>query len=150
MATTPRTTPTDLEFIGHIIRDKLDDQPWYKKIANTLTAVAGAIATILGAALSYGLDVPDGVMLGVVIFLSLCTALGVRGTRNGFSESQRRKLQQWQAEYIDARHTHDDTVDTPDPEPEYVGQHRARDTVTDAARELTDWVDRFNAERRRG
>ncbi|MGP9723649.1 hypothetical protein ACT3SZ_06500 [Corynebacterium sp. AOP40-9SA-29] len=152
MATTPNSTPTDLEFIGHIVRDKLGEQKWYQKIANTLTAIVGAIATILGAALSYGLNVPDGVMLTVVVFLSLCTALGVRGTRNGFSESQRKKLQQWQAEYIDARHTHDDTVeadqddDSDDQEQTYVGQHRV---ITTAAQELTNRVDAYLADRRR-
>ncbi|MEJ6549829.1 hypothetical protein PQI66_09765 [Corynebacterium sp. USCH3] len=149
MATTPGTTPTDLEFIGHIIRDKFEEEPWYKKIANTLTAIIGAIATIAGGILSMGLDLPYWAVVTIVTITSLGTALGVRGTKNGFSESLRRKLTDAQAEYIDARHTHDDTVDEPEsPEPEYVGQHRLRDTVNDAARDLTDWVDRFNADRR--
>lgn len=149
MATTPGTTPTDLEFIGHIINDKLGEQKWYQKVANTLTAVIGALVTVAGYILSLGLDLPDWALVTVVSITSFGTAVGVRATRNGFSESQRRKLDEMKAEYIDARHTHDDTVDSPEvSEPEYVGQHRLRDTVNDAARDLTDWVDRFNADRR--
>ncbi|MGN0095028.1 MAG: hypothetical protein ACI38U_03090 [Corynebacterium sp.] len=149
MATTPGTTPTDLEFIGHIINDKLNEQPKGRTVANTISAVVGAIVSIAAVALSMPIDLPDWAYLIIVAVTTLGTALGVKQTHNGFSESQRRKLQEWQAEYIDARHTHDDTVDEqPDPEPEYVGQHRLRDTVNDAARDLTDWVDRFNADRR--
>lgn len=149
MATTPGTTPTDLEFIGHIINDKLNEQPKGRTVANTISAVVGAVVSIAAVALSMPIDLPDWAYLIIVAVTTLGTALGVKQTKNGFSESQRKKLQEWQAEYIDARHTHDDTVDEPeDLEPEYVGQHRLRDTVNDAARELNDWVDRFNADRR--
>lgn len=151
MATTPNSTPTDLEFIGHIINDKLNEQPKGRTVANTISAIIGAVVSIAAVALSMPIDLPDWAYLIIVAVTTLGTALGVKQTKNGFSESQKRKLADWQAEYIDARHTHDDTVDAPDPapEPEYVGQHRARDTVTDAARDLTDRVDRYIAERRR-
>lgn len=154
MATTPNSTPTDLEFIGHIINDKLSEQPKGRTVANTISAVIGAVVSIAAVALSMPIDLPDWAYLIIVAVTTLGTALGVKQTKNGFSESQKRKLADWQAEYIDARHTHedqdDDTDDSDDQEPAYVGQHRLRDTVNDAARDLTDWVDRFNADRRRG
>lgn len=149
MATTPGTTPTDLEFIGHIVNDKLGEQKWYQKIANTLTALIGAIVTITGGLLSVGMDLPDWAMVTVVSIASLGTALGVRSTHNGFSESQRRKLDQWKAEYIDSRHVHDENA-APAPEAEYSGRHRMRETVTDAARDLSDSVEQYLAGRRRG
>lgn len=153
MAYSPDLPPNDLEFIGHIVRDKLQDQPWYKKMANTLSAATGALISIATMVVAVGVDLPDEALIGLVALTAGGTALGVRGTKNGFSESQRKKLTQWQAEYIDARHSHDEIV-TPAPttkvqgqdatRPSYQGRHRL---PVDPAAELTDMVERFRTRR---
>lgn len=148
MATTPNTTPTDLEFIGHIINDKIGEQPKGKKVANTLTALFGAIISIAAAALALPIDLPDWAYLIIVAVTTLGTALGVKTTKNGFSDSQVQKLRDWQAEYIDQRHIHDDTVDavTESDDDERGGQH-SLDVTVDAskvnAKALTDMVERW-------
>lgn len=149
MAITPNTTPTDLEFIGHIVNDKLEEQPWGKKVANTLTALVGAVVSIAAGAMSMGLSLPDWAMMTVIAVTTLGTALGVRTTKNGFSDSQIEKIRTWQADYIDARHTHDEdataATDTGDQEQE--GRHRLPALPLDASG-LTAMVERFNAARR--
>lgn len=155
MATTPNTTPTDLEFIGHIINDRLDAQPWGRKVANTLTAFVGAVVSIAAGAMSMGVDLPNWAMLTVIAITTLGTALGVRSTKNGFSDSQVEKLQQWQAEYIDDRHNHgeqDGTSNAAAPEAttsstEVVGRHRLQIPGLDAAG-LSRMVDEFIRSRR--
>lgn len=148
MATTPNTTPTDLEFIGHIINDKISEQPKGKKVANTLTALFGAIISIAAAALALPIDLPDWAYLIIVAVTTLGTALGVKTTKNGFSDSQVQKLRDWQAEYIEQRHIHDDTVSaaTDSDENDGQGQHRL-DVTVDAskinAEDLTDMVERW-------
>lgn len=138
MATTPNTTPTDLEFIGHIINDKMEEQPWSKKVANTITAIVGAVVSIAGIVLSMGLSLPDWAMLVVVVVTTLGTALGVRSTKNGFSDSQIAKLQAWQADYISARHTHDETVNpAPDTESPAVTSGEGGDALEST--DITSW-----------
>lgn len=147
MATTPSTTPTDLEFIGHIINDKISEQPKGKRVANTLTALFGALISIAAAALALPIDLPDWAYVIIVAVTTLGTALGVKTTKNGFSDSQVQKLRDWQAEYIDQRHIHNDTVDAvTESDGERGGQH-SLDTTVDAskvnAKDLTDMVERW-------
>lgn len=157
MATTPQSTPTDLEFIGHIINDKLEAQPWGRKVANTVTALVGAVVTIAAGAMSMGINLPDWAMLTVICVTTLGTVLGVRETKNGFSDSQIEKLQQWQADYIDARHAHDEAAVTA--AEAFTGQ-RTQETTEEAGRHalpspsmdaagLSEMVRRFLAVRER-
>lgn len=149
MAYSPDLPPNDLEFIGHIVRDKLDEQPWYKKTANTISAATGALVSVATMVVAVGIDLPDAALIGLVALTAGGTAMGVRGTKNGFSESQRRKLTQWQAEYIDARHSHDE-IATPAPSTKvqgqeatpqpYQGRHRL---PIDPAADLTRMVESY-------
>lgn len=149
MATTPNTAPTDLEFIGHIVNDKLEDQPWGKKVSNTITALVGAVVSIAAGAMSMGLSLPDWAMMAVIAVTTLGTALGVRTTKNGFSDSQIEKIRTWQADYIDARHTHDEdaTPVTATGDQEQEGRHRLPVPSLDAAG-LSAMIERFNVARR--
>lgn len=148
MATTTNTTPTDLEFIGHVINDKISEQPKGKKVANTLTALFGAVISIAATALTLPVSLPDWVYLVIIAVTTLGTALGVKTTKNGFSDSQVQKLRDWQAEYIDQRHIHDDTVDavTGTDEGDGAGRHRSNGAIDASkvnAEALTDMVERW-------
>lgn len=99
-----RSNPGELEFIGHVLNDKLPKEGPVRKIANTVTAVVGSLISIAAVALSLPIDIPDWGYLIIVAVTTLGTALGVRSTKNGFSESQRRKLRDWMAQYIDDNH----------------------------------------------
>ncbi|PZT99498.1 MAG: hypothetical protein DI630_16915 [Gordonia sp. (in: high G+C Gram-positive bacteria)] len=74
--------------ITQILRDKLAEQPLYKKYSNTLTTVGGLTVGVIWLLVSSGIDVPDSVTQGGLVLTSLLTVIGVRLTPNGVTEKQ--------------------------------------------------------------
>lgn len=94
----------DLEFMGHVLNDKIPKEGPARKIANTIAAVVGSLVSIAAVALTLPIDIPDWGYLIIVAITTLGTALGVRSTKNGFSPSQVKKIETWMAQYIDENH----------------------------------------------
>ena len=95
----------DLEFLGNVLQQKIPKEEGpAKKIANTITALVGALISIAAAALTLPIDLPDWSYLAIIAVTTLGTALGVRTTKNGFSDSQIKKLERWQSEWVDENH----------------------------------------------
>lgn len=134
----------DLEFLGTVLQQKIPEEEGpAKKIANTITALVGALISIAAAALTLPIDLPDWSYLAIIAVTTLGTALGVRTTKNGFSESQIRKLRRWQSEWIDQNHDLPADVEDVNVE-EAGGHHRAEGSVP--AREILDRVASFGNE----
>lgn len=133
----------DLEFLGNVLQQKIPKEEGpAKKIANTITALVGALISIAAAALTLPIDLPDWSYLAIIAVTTLGTALGVRTTKNGFSDSQIKKLERWMAEYVDENH--DLPADVEDVHIEESGSHRSEGSVP--AREIFDRVANFGNE----
>lgn len=88
------------DLTGAIIGRIVQDQPWYKAHANTITTAVGFLLTLVTwLASSPFVDQP---WAAPVIFIVgfVATVVGVKNTRNGFSPSQLRKIQDAQGEVI--------------------------------------------------
>ncbi|EME14816.1 hypothetical protein [Rhodococcus triatomae] len=83
------------ELAAEFLREKLEAQPWWRRIANTVTAAFGALVGIAWLAVSLGLDLPAPVMAGVMAVVSLGTVIGVRKTPNGVTERQIAELEDY-------------------------------------------------------
>lgn len=86
--TTPQI-PDDFlgEFVGEVIRDYLEEQPWWRRYANTVTAAVGGLVTLAAWLLASGLDLPTWALglVGIVVFAG--NVLGIKATRNGVTPS---------------------------------------------------------------
>ncbi|RVW06522.1 hypothetical protein [Rhodococcus spongiicola] len=78
----------DTDSVAGILRAKLADQPLVKRYANTATAAVMAVVAVLWMVLSVGVDVPSGVTTGVLVLISVATAVGVKFTPNGVTARQ--------------------------------------------------------------
>ena len=81
------TGPTPLpenEFIDELKR-QLEEQPWYRRFANTVTSAVGGVLLIAWLLTTSGVDLPDGVEKGVASAIALLTVLGVLKTKNGLT-----------------------------------------------------------------
>lgn len=98
--------PGDLEFIGYLIQNKLNEQSGTKKISNTITSLVGALVSIAAVVVAMPIQLPNWAYIVIVTVTTLATTLGVKLTPNGFSDSQVKKLNEWKAEYIDQVHSY--------------------------------------------
>ncbi|MFC9786423.1 hypothetical protein [Rhodococcus sp. NPDC127528] len=76
------------DLIGDRLRTELDRQPWWRRVANTVTAAVGAIVSVAWMALSVGLDLPDAVMQWVPVGIAVLTVFGIKLTPNGVTQRQ--------------------------------------------------------------
>jgi len=89
--TNPRPTFDPAE----ILRKKLQEQPIYKKYANTVTAAMGAIVGAIWLLLQLGLDLPEQVTTLGLGIVGLGTVLGVALTPNGVTEKQVQEIEDY-------------------------------------------------------
>ena len=87
------TAPHD-EVIDYL-REKLQEQPWYHRFSNTVTAGVGAVVLLVWLLTSSGVDLPDGVEKGIAAAISLLTVLGVRATKNGTTPREIADIEQY-------------------------------------------------------
>lgn len=74
--------------VTQILRDKLAEQPFYKKYANTVTSAVGLLVGAIWLLISTGVELPEDVTKGALIVIALLTTLGVYKTPNGVTEKQ--------------------------------------------------------------
>jgi hypothetical protein len=63
--------------------DILDQQPWYRRFAGTITTAAGGVATLGTWALSTELGLPRPVQLALGVLVMVAGIVAARATRNG-------------------------------------------------------------------
>lgn len=89
-----------LDLTGAVIHQYVAEQSWFKKNANTVTTAAGFVATVVAWLASQPFAASPGWQMGILIVGFLATVLGVKTTKNGFSESQLDKINAAQAQFI--------------------------------------------------
>ena len=96
-------TNPNIDIFGNLLREKLAEQPWFKRYANTVTSAVGFLVALVWLLVSVGVDLPAEVTSGVLLLVSALTMVGVKFTPNGVTEKQ--------VDEIEA----------------YVGRHRSKD-----------------------
>lgn len=79
--------------LGELLRYAVQNQPWYRRYANTVSALVGAGFSIVGVLAAVGFSDNTYVVAATAILGFLATAFGVKNTRNGWSKSQVETLQ---------------------------------------------------------
>jgi hypothetical protein len=91
----------NLDILGNILRDKVAEQPIYKRYSNTVATAVGALVAVVWTLISLGVELPAQVGQGVLVLIAVFTVVGVKLTPNGVTEKQVEEIE------------------------DYVGQHRA-------------------------
>lgn len=68
-----------------VLRDALQEQPWYRRFANTVTSAVGVLTIVVWLLVFTGTDIPDSVGKWVTGLLAVLTVLGVLKTKNGLT-----------------------------------------------------------------
>jgi hypothetical protein len=76
------------------VRKLYEDQPWFKKISNTVTGATGAAVQLAWLATTLGVDLPDEIEKWGFVVIALLTTLGLRKTPNGITERQLHEIEQ--------------------------------------------------------
>lgn len=84
------------------INSRFAEQKWYQENANFITSAAGLVATVLAWLVTQPIAEDPKVQMGILVVGFICTTLGVKVTRNGFSKSQVAKVNNVVAQNIDA------------------------------------------------
>ena len=84
------------------INSRFAEQKWYQENANFITSAAGLVATILAWLVTQPIAEDPKVQMGILVAGFICTTLGVKVTKNGFSKSQIAKVNNAVAQNIDA------------------------------------------------
>ena len=121
------------------INSRFAEQKWYQENANFITSAAGLVATILAWLVTQPIAEDPKAQMGILVAGFICTTLGVKVTRNGFSKSQVAKVNNVVAQNIDATPLIP-VVEEPDEEEQFV-----EDDGT--AEELALQVEEFNRAR---
>lgn len=77
------------------LRQKLAEQPLYRKYANTVTSATGFLVGAVWLLISSGIDVPDSITKGTLLAIAALTTLGVLNTPNGVTERQIEELEKY-------------------------------------------------------
>lgn len=99
-----------LDITGEFIYRQLQEQPWYRENANTVTTVGGFVATVVAWAATQPFAASPGVQVGILIVGFLLTVFGVNQTKNGFSVSQVAAINKERARVISELQLADTTV----------------------------------------
>ena len=84
------------------INSRFAEQKWYQENANFITSAAGLVATILAWLVTQPIAEDPKVQMGILVAGFICTTLGVKVTKNGFSKSQVAKVNNVVAQNIGA------------------------------------------------
>lgn len=76
------------------LREMLQDQPFVKRYANTVTTGIGVAVGAVWLAMSAGFEVSETVENWVLVLVGLGTLLGVKMTPNGVTEKQIQEVEQ--------------------------------------------------------
>ena len=130
-----------IDWTGVWLHQQVQKQSWFRENANTVTAIVGLLTTLAAWAASSPLGADPRVQTAVLIVGFIGTVFGVKGTRNGWSASQIRKINEARADVVDELHETEHRAETSS------GSDLVGDAI-EATRYLEDAVREFN--RRRG
>ncbi|MDK8478920.1 hypothetical protein QP927_08585 [Corynebacterium pseudodiphtheriticum] len=89
-----------VDLTGEYIHQRVVEQSWFQKNANTVATAGGFVATVLAWVVSQPFAADPRVQTAVLVVGFLLTVLGVKKTPNGWSESQLEKVQNHRAKVI--------------------------------------------------
>lgn len=90
------------DIVASYINSRFAEQKWYQENANFITSAAGLVATILAWLVTQPIAEDPKVQMGILVAGFICTTLGVKVTKNGFSKSQVAKVNNVVAQNVDA------------------------------------------------
>lgn len=76
------------DLLADLLRYQLEQQPWYRKYANTVTAALTAMVGLVWTAISAGVEVPPELIAGGLVLLQFAGVVGIKATRNGVTQRQ--------------------------------------------------------------
>jgi len=76
------------DLLADLLRSQLEQQPWYRKYANTVTAALTAVVGLIWTAVSAGVEVPPELIAGGLVLLQFAGVVGIKATRNGVTQRQ--------------------------------------------------------------
>lgn len=91
------------ELLADLLRSQLEQQPWYRKYANTVTAAVTALVGLLWTAVSAGVAVPPELIAGGLVLLQFAGVIGIKATRNGVTQRQIDELEGYVGRHRTAR-----------------------------------------------
>lgn len=83
------------------INSRFAEQKWYQENANFITSAAGLVATVLAWLVTQPIAEDPKVQMGILVAGFICTTLGVKFTKNGFSKSQVAKVNNIVSHHVD-------------------------------------------------
>lgn len=89
-----------VDLTGEYIHQRVAEQSWFQKNANTVATSGGFVATVLAWAVSQPFAADPRVQTGVLVVGFLLTVLGVKKTPNGWSDSQLERVKNHRAKVI--------------------------------------------------
>ena len=84
-----------MDDLAEVLRARLAEQPWYRRSANTVTALVTLGVNVLWVLASVGVDVDPAVIGGVAAAIQVLGVVGIRLTPNGVTERQIRDIEQY-------------------------------------------------------
>lgn len=79
--------------LTEILQKKLNDQPWYRTYANTVTTVITLGVNVVWVLIALGVNIDPGVIGAVAGAIQALGIVGVKMTPNGVTERQIRDLE---------------------------------------------------------
>lgn len=79
------TVPAPDDLIQAKLLELLQEQPWWKRSANTVTGAVSGLAVLAWWLTSTGIDFPDQVTYGIGVVLFAASVLGIKRTPNGLT-----------------------------------------------------------------
>lgn len=92
-APTPSINDLAESAVARWVQQQIAAQPWYKRKANTITTLGGALATVLTFVMTNVAGAPDWIVWACSAGLLVLTVLGVNVTKNGVTPTTGDDLQ---------------------------------------------------------
>ncbi|AUV60728.1 holin [Gordonia phage Biskit] len=86
------TEPVD---VTTVLQQKLQEQPWYRTVANTVVTLVTLGINVVWILVGLGIDVPTEVLVGVAGAIQALGVVGVKLTPNGVTERQIKEIEQY-------------------------------------------------------
>ncbi|WVX87806.1 membrane protein [Gordonia phage BillDoor] len=81
--------------VADVLQQKLEEQPWYRTVANTVVTLVTLGVNIVWVLIGLGVDVPTEVLIGVAGAIQALGVIGVKFTPNGVTQRQIREIEQY-------------------------------------------------------
>ncbi|QFG13147.1 hypothetical protein SEA_STEAMEDHAMS_24 [Gordonia phage SteamedHams] len=81
--------------VADVLQQKLEEQPWYRTVANTVVTLVTLGVNIVWVLIGLGVDVPTEVLIGVAGVIQALGVIGVKFTPNGVTQRQIREIEQY-------------------------------------------------------